>query len=83
MAQRSQTEMDETNIAVAAAAGSVLLSWYQFYLRDNRTTGIFVGMWPPTILAFATYFKQRKTERELSDSQMGRIRDSIERMVES
>ena len=38
---------------VLAAAGSVLLAWFQFYVRGNRTHGLFIGLWPPTLLAFS------------------------------
>lgn len=47
-----------TDPAVVAAGASVLLSWHQFFLRDNRHLGLFIGLWPPTILAFASYFNQ-------------------------
>jgi hypothetical protein len=36
-----------------AAVGSVLLSWYQFYVRGNKEHGLFIGLWPPTLLAFS------------------------------
>ena len=55
MRTAEQTTMDP---AVMVSAGAVLLSWYQFFLRGNKLTGLFVGLWPPTILAFASYFKQ-------------------------
>ena len=38
---------------VLAAAGSVLLAWYQFYVRGNKEHGMFIGLWPPTLLAFS------------------------------
>lgn len=38
---------------VMAAAASVLLSWYQFYVRGNKQYGLFIGLWPPTLLAFS------------------------------
>jgi hypothetical protein len=46
--------------AVMTAAGSVLLSWYFFFIRGDREMGLFVGLWPPTILAFASYFEQTR-----------------------
>lgn len=49
-----------TDPAVIAAGASVLLSWHQFFLRGNREMGLFIGLWPPTILAFASYFTQTK-----------------------
>ncbi|APX95990.1 hypothetical protein [Natronorubrum daqingense] len=51
--------------ALLAAVASVGLSWYYFFLRGDRQRGIFVGLWPPTILAFASYFNQRKMRRQL------------------
>ena len=50
---------------VFAAAASVGLSWYYFFMRGDRQRGIFVGLWPPTILAFAGYFNQRKMRKQL------------------
>ncbi|WP_178915032.1 hypothetical protein [Natronomonas gomsonensis] len=38
---------------ILAAVGSVLLSWYQFYVRGNKEHGLFIGLWPPTLLAFS------------------------------
>jgi len=38
---------------IVAAAGSVLLAWFQFYVRENREHGLFIGLWPPTLLAFS------------------------------
>lgn len=78
MAER--TTMDP---AVAVSAGAVLLSWYHYFLRGNKQMGLFVGLWPPTILAFASYFKQTRMSDSL-DRAMGRsgIVESIERMVQ-
>ena len=78
MAERSA--MDP---AVWASAGSVLLSWYQFFVRGDREMGLFVGLWAPTILAFASYFEQTRTSQAI-DRAMGRsgIVESIERMVQ-
>lgn len=45
-------------IAVAALV-SVVLSWAQFYLRKNRTHGLFIGLWAPTLLAMASYVNSR------------------------
>ncbi|ELZ10446.1 hypothetical protein [Natrialba aegyptia] len=51
--------------AFIAAAASVGLSWYYFFLRGDRHRGMFIGLWPPTILAFASYFNQRKMRQQL------------------
>jgi hypothetical protein len=40
-----------------AAFGSVLYSWYNFYVQDNKAYGLFVGLWAPTLLAFANYLQ--------------------------
>ena len=52
--------------AVALAAASVAMSWYEFFGRKNKARGLFVGLWPPTILAFASYFKQVDMEDRFS-----------------
>lgn len=49
-----------TDPAVMAAGVSVLLSWYYFFVRGERHLGLFVGLWPPTILAFSSYFEQTR-----------------------
>lgn len=38
---------------ILAAAASVLLAWVQFYVRGNKHHGLFIGLWPPTLLAFS------------------------------
>lgn len=50
-------------IAVAAVA-SVLFSWYNFYVRGEKQTGIFVGLWAPTMLAAASYLQQKDIIRK-------------------
>ncbi|MDQ2048899.1 hypothetical protein RBH26_00205 [Natronolimnohabitans sp. A-GB9] len=52
--------------ALMASAASVGLSWYYFFVRGDRQRGLFVGLWPPTILAFASYFNQRKMRQQLN-----------------
>lgn len=52
--------------AVLAAGASVVLSWYLYFLRGNRHAGLFVGLWPPTILAFASYFSQTRMADSLN-----------------
>ncbi|WP_324663662.1 hypothetical protein [Haloarcula sediminis] len=48
----------------AAAAASVLFSWYNFYIRGEKQTGIFVGLWAPTMLAAASYLQQKDIIRK-------------------
>ena len=80
MRAAERTTMDP---AVMVSAGSVLLAWYQYFLRGNKEMGLFVGLWPPTILAFASYFEQTRMSDAL-DRAMGKsgIVESIERMVQ-
>jgi hypothetical protein len=72
-----------TDLAIIASAASVALSWYQFFGRGNKMQGMFIGLWPPTILAFASYFNQKRIEQKLSSLGPSRIRDSIEQMLGS
>ncbi|WP_121742943.1 hypothetical protein [Natronorubrum halophilum] len=51
--------------AFIASAASVGLSLYYFFIRGERQLGTFIGLWPPTILAFASYFNQRKMRQQL------------------
>jgi hypothetical protein len=92
MASRQETEAvgevtreTGTDPAVMAAVASVLLAWYQFYLRGNREAGLFVGLWPPTILAFANYFEQTRMADKLEYA-VGRseesLRQSVSRMIQ-
>lgn len=57
-----------TDPAVIAAAGSVMLSWYYFFAKGEREKGLFVGLWPPTILAFASYFAQTKMSDRIENA---------------
>lgn len=64
-------EMPETrgsDLALIASAASVLLAWYQFYLKGNKTSGLFIGLWPPTILAFSSYLNQKAILKKLDQS---------------
>lgn len=68
--ERAATATAETGTdpAVVAAGMSVLLSWYYFYGKGDRALGLFIGLWPPTILAFASYFKQTRMSDKLESS---------------
>ena len=76
-------EESTTDLAIIASAASVALSWYQFFARGNKMQGLFIGLWPPTILAFASYFKQKQMEQKLSSLGPSRIMNSIEQMLGS
>ncbi|QLG64340.1 hypothetical protein HUG12_20750 (plasmid) [Halorarum salinum] len=75
-----QTGMDP---AILASAGSVALSWYYFFARGDRMRGLFVGLWAPTILAFASYYKQTRMHDRMQRA-MGKsgITNKVQRMVE-
>lgn len=49
---------------VAAAIGSVLFAWYQFYIKGDTETGLFVGLWAPTLLSAAGYIQQKDAVRK-------------------
>lgn len=69
--------------AFVASAASVGLSLYYFFLRGDRELGAFVGLWPPTILAFASYFNQRKMRQQLNTlTQPGtKLKDAFDSMM--
>lgn len=50
---------------ILAAIASVVLSWYQFYVRGNRKHGLFIGLWPPTLLAFSSALRINDISRKL------------------
>lgn len=58
------TPMSMGDPVATLAAGSVLLSWYQFYVKGNTESGIFVGLWAPTLLAAASYVQQKDIARK-------------------
>lgn len=57
-----------TDPAILVAGASILLSWHQFFLRGNKALGLFIALWPPTILAFASYFNQTEMSSRLKRS---------------
>lgn len=50
---------------VLAAAGSILLSWYQYYVRGNKEHALFIGLWAPTMLAFSNAVHIKEISRKL------------------
>ena len=69
--------------AFIASAAAVGLSLYYFFLRGEHRLGTFIGLWPPTILAFASYFNQRKMRQQLDSlTQPGtKLKDAIDSMM--
>lgn len=70
-----------TDPLVMGAAASVLLSQYLFFVQGRKQLGVFVGLWPPTFLAFASYFNQQQMSARLEEFGPGSIRDSVQKIV--
>lgn len=68
---------------ILASAASVALSWIMFFVVRDREMGLFVGLWPPTFLAFASYFRQTRMHDTMNRA-MGQegIMGRIEQMVQ-
>lgn len=68
---KGEPESTGGDAALSAAGLSVLFALYEYYIRGNKHDGLFVGLWAPTILAFASYLKQRSMEKRLEQSMFG------------
>lgn len=51
-----------------AAAGLVLLAWFQYYIRGNREHGMVIGLWPPTLLAFSNAVRINALDEKVENS---------------
>lgn len=72
-----------TDPYILASAGSVVLSWFMYFVARNRDMGLFVGLWAPTILAFASYFKQTRMDDRLNRAMGGEgIVGRVEQLVQ-
>lgn len=60
-------ELESSGLGPAALAsiGSVALALYYYYVRGDEQRGQFVGLWPATILAMASYLKLARMENEV------------------
>jgi hypothetical protein len=58
---------DDLSPAVLASVGSVALALYFYYVRGDKQRGQFVGFWPVTILALASYFKLEEIKQMLAE----------------
>jgi hypothetical protein len=58
---------DGVSTAVIASVGSVMLALYFYYVRDDKQRGQFVGLWPTSILALASYFKLEEIKQALEE----------------
>jgi len=54
--------------AVLAAIGSVMLALFFYYVSGDKQRGQFVGLWPTTILAMASYFKLEEIKQALEEA---------------
>lgn len=52
---------------VLASMASVGLALYFYYVRGDKQRGQFVGFWPVTILAFASFLKLEEIKELLKD----------------
>jgi len=62
-----EIDTDGLTPTVLASVGSVALALYFYYVRGDKQRGQFVGFWPVTILALATYFKLQEIAQMLSE----------------
>jgi len=74
-------EESTRDVAIIASAVSVVLAWHQFFVRGDKERGLFVGLWPPTILAFASYFNQKRMEERLESIGASSIIKSLDQML--
>lgn len=58
------TPMSAGDPVAGIAGASVLYAWYKFYVRGDRESGIFIGLWAPTLLAAASYLQQKDIVRK-------------------
>ena len=60
---------DGVSTAVIASVGSVMLALYFYYVRGDKQRGKFVGLWPTSILALASYFKLEEIKQALEETE--------------
>jgi hypothetical protein len=59
--------LDDLGPAALASMGSVALALYFYYVRGDKQRGQFIGLWPSTILALATYIQLEQIKQTLAD----------------
>jgi len=66
-------ELESSGLGPAALAsiGSVALALYYYYIKGDEQRGQFVGLWPATILAMASYLKLSRMQRDAEAEQAG------------
>lgn len=66
---------------IMLAEAAVLRSLVEFFVRENKFRGLLVAIWPPTILAFVSYFNQKKMEERMEP--FNRLSAALNRAVGS
>lgn len=67
---------------VLAAGASVLLAWATFYGKGDKQQGLFIGLWPPTLLAFASYFRQNEMKEAIETRGVSGIVSRVQQAIE-
>ena len=60
-------DLEDFGPAALASMGSVALALYFYYVRGDKQRGQFVGLWPSTILALATYLRLEQIKQTLDE----------------
>jgi hypothetical protein len=63
-----ESGIESLGTAVMASIASVALALYFYYVRGDKQRGQFVGLWPATILAVASYFKLEEIKQLVEDT---------------
>jgi hypothetical protein len=63
-----QVETMPTSVYLGGVIASIALSAILF-MMGRRDLGLFVGLWPPTILNLALFSKQLRPSREIEEDQ--------------
>lgn len=81
---KGTAERAGTDTWTVASAASVALALYVFFVSKDREMGVFVGLWAPTILAFASYLKQQRTYDAIHRTMEGSgVIERMERLVQN
>lgn len=80
---REATKRTAIDPIVMASGASVLLSWYYFFARGDAEKGLFVGLWPPTLIAFASYFRQTRMHEMMERQSSGFVQRARKAIQES
>lgn len=70
--EADESPLEETPLSAGdpvtlIAALSVAYSWFLFYPKEDKMSGLFVGLWAPTLLGAAAYFQQKELYAKLEN----------------